>query len=223
MENKQVNLDDKKEKSAFLKSIEKPNNILKHLFETVYIDSKGDCYNMDSTIKQYQGRCVCETNLNEVFDIEEDCLFCLNTKEYARCLKGGKTKILSYEIKNNDFIIITTEENFIIGKYLDNKKLDMQYLRDIMNDISVSKDMNYLVEKFNNKEFVIVEDNDYPMTLTHRLCPGFNKSTDFSIDIHDNNPETFYGVFVNKIEERNKKDEIIFEMKVRYFYRFLKL
>jgi hypothetical protein len=38
-----------------------------------------------------------------------------------------------------------------------------------------------------------------------------------------NDNGTFYGVFRNKIEERNKKEEITFEMEIVYIYRFLDL
>jgi hypothetical protein len=50
-----------------------------------------------------------------------------------------------------------------------------------------------------------------------------NKSTSFNFSAKDNNDGTFYGVFNNKIETRNKKDEITFEMEILYMYRFMDL
>ena len=50
-----------------------------------------------------------------------------------------------------------------------------------------------------------------------------NKSSEFKLEIKENDNGTFHGVFKNKIEERNKKDEVTFEMEVTYIYRFLDL
>ena len=45
----------------------------------------------------------------------------------------------------------------------------------------------------------------------------------FNFKAKDNDDGTFYGVFENTVEERNKKDEITFGMKVIYIYKFMDL
>ena len=51
----------------------------------------------------------------------------------------------------------------------------------------------------------------------------FIPSGNFTFEAKDNGNGTFYGVFRNRIEERNKKEEITFELDVVYIYRFLDL
>jgi hypothetical protein len=50
-----------------------------------------------------------------------------------------------------------------------------------------------------------------------------NKSVYFNFSAKDNDDGTFYGIFNNKIETKNKKGETTFEMEVMYMYRFMDL
>jgi hypothetical protein len=81
-----------------------------------------------------------------------------------------------------------------------------------------------------NDECLVLEDfslnikkGKYDLLLTHKLFPMINKSSDFNFKAKENDNGSFYGIFENKIEERNKKEEITFEMKIVYLYRFLDL
>lgn len=222
-ENMIVELNDKKEKTAFLKGLEKNNNIIKNLFEEAFINSKGVSYNINSHISNYQGRCIGFTSFNEVLRIEENELFKLTPSVLVACLKAGKTGITHYEIKDNKFILFNKDEAYEIGEYLDNKEISIEYLEEMDENKTDETDIEYVLENFGNSEFVDLKVGEYNMMLTHRLFPVFNKSSSFKVGIYTKCEETFYGVFTNKIEERNKKDEVTFSAEIKYFYKFLHL
>jgi hypothetical protein len=113
--------------------------------------------------------------------------------------------------------------NYEVGEFQDNKKLNIDYINEITESVKYKCDVSDLIERFINKEFVNIKKDKYDLLLTHKLFPMINKSSEFNLEIKENDNGTFYGVFKNKIEERNKKDEITFEMEVTYIYRFLDL
>jgi hypothetical protein len=157
-----------------------------------------------------------------LFEIGENQLLKLNLKAISDCLKAGKSKIIGYFV-NGDLIFRTTEMNYEVGEFQDNKKLNIDYINEITENVKYKCDVSDLIERFINKEFVNIKKDKYDLLLTHKLFPMINKSSEFNLEIKENDNGTFYGVFKNKIEERNKKDEITFEMEVTYIYRFLDL
>lgn len=212
---------DKKEKSKLIKGLENINQILKNIFNEVFINNKGVCYNNESTL--LSGRCFCETNFNNFIEIKENQLFKLNTRVLYECLKAGKTKILGYTIVDSKYIFNTEIGDFTIGEFIDEEVLNMDKLKSILNNTTCSFNRNDLLERFSNKEFIDVDAGEYKMFITHKLFPSINKSKKLDIKIHDNNDGTFYSSFISKIEERNKKDEVTFDMNIYYMYKFIHL
>ena len=213
---------DKKVKSSFLKELENNNKILKNLFDEVYIDDAGLTFCVESKITN--GRVYCYTSLNKLFNIEENTLFKLNTGKVTECLKGGKTKITGYYTDDmNNLVISTTDKDYIIGYYEKDKKINFGYMEEIINNVNYSCNLNELLERFENKEFINIKKDKYDLILTHKLFPAINKAVSFDFSASDLDDGTFYGLFKNHIEERNKKDEITFEMNVYYIYRFMDL
>lgn len=222
-ENIIVELNDKKEKTAFLKGLEKNNDIAKNLFDEAFINNKGVIYNINSHISKYQGRCIAFTSFNNVLKIEDNELFKLIPSVLVACLKAGKTGITHYEIRDNKFILFNKGEEYEIGEYLDNKEISIEYLEEMDSEKIHETDVDFILEKFSNSEFVELKVGEYNMMLTHRLFPVFNKSNSFKVGVYVKCDETFYGVFTNKIEEVNKKGETTFSSEVKYFYKFLHL
>ena len=213
---------DKKFKSSFLKELETNIKIIKNLFVEAYIDDKGICYSIDSKIEN--GRVFCNTSLNSLFKIPENTLLKLIPDNNTECFKKGNTKILGLYIdKNNQVLIRTTEVDYPIGEFQPNKKLNIDYLNEIISNINYSCNLNELLERFDNKEFINIKKDRYDLILTHKLFPMVNKSVNFDFNAKMNDNGTFYGIFRNKIEEKNKKDEITFEMEITYIYRFMDL
>ena len=211
----------KKFKSSFLKTIESNLKILKLLYDEVYINSDGLAYSLESNLEN--GRVFCNTNINEVININKDELIKLNLKALTDCFKLGKTKIIGYEIANDDIIFRTTEMDYVVGTYEKDMKLNIDYLKEIVDNVEYKCNLNELIEKFSNKEFINIKRNNYDLILTHKLFPGINKSNNFDFSAKPNGNGTFYGVFRNVIEERNKKEEITFGIQITYIYRFLDL
>ena len=213
---------DKKFKSSFLKELESNIKIIKNIFDEVYIDSDGIGYSLDSKIEN--GRVFCNTSLNSLLLIPKGALLKLKPNSVTECLKNGKTKILGiYRDNDKNVIMRTTEVDFPIGEIQLNKKLNIEYINDIISNIDYKCNLNELIERFNNKEFINIKKDRYDLILTHKLFPMVNKSTSFDFGAKMNENGTFYGVFKNKIEERNKKDEITFEISITYIYRFMDL
>ena len=174
--------------------------------------SKNDC------------RIFCKTNLNEYLQVPEGVILKINSKSLSDCLKSGKTKILGFYVNNDNELIFKTETcDFNVGSYEFDKKLNIDYLNEICNSVDYTCDLTEVLDRFNNKEFVNIKKGKYDLILTHKLFPMVNKSLYFNFSAKDNNDGTFYGVFNNKIETRNKKDEITFEMEILYMYRFMDL
>lgn len=221
--NKIVELNDKKEKTAFLKALEKNNNIVKNLYDEAFINNEGICYNIKSHISKYQGRCIAYTSFNEVLDIQDNELFVLEPAKIANCLKAGKTGISHYEVKGGYLILFNSGIEYTIGRYIDNKEIDYSYLKEMDENKIKETEINHIMENFKEHEFVDLKVGEYGMMITHRLFPLFNKTTNFTVGMYSTCDETFYGVFTNTIEEKNKKEEVVFEAKIKYFYKFLHL
>lgn len=213
---------DKKFKSSFLKELENNVKILKNLFDIVYINDKGIVYALENKLEN--GRVYCKTGLAPIFNIPENSLLKLDLNRMTECLKAGKSKILGFSIdKENNILFKTIELDYVVGEIQENMQLNMDYIIDIVDNAEDRYSLNELLERFNNKEFISINKGGYDLILTHKLFPMVNKSVDFTFEAKDNNNGTFYGVFRNRIEERNKKEEITFEMTVVYIYRFLDL
>lgn len=212
---------EKKFKTSFLKDLENNVKIIKNLFDEVYIDKNGIGYSLESKLEA--GRVFCNTNLNLLFEIKENQLLKLNLKAISDCLKAGKSKIIGFFTENNILFFRNIEMDYEVGEFEDNKKLNIEYITDIINESRYDCNLNELLEKFSNKEFINVKKDKYDLLLTHKLFPMINKSNEFNFKAKDNDNGSFYGIFENKIEEKNKKDEITFSMEIVYLYRFLDL
>lgn len=214
---------DKRFKSEILKGIENNINILKNIYEEIYLNEFGFVYCVENLSKN-DCRILCKTNLNEFLQVPEGAVLRINSKSLSDCLKSGKTKILGFYVSNDNELIFKTETcDFNVGNYEFDKKLNIDYLNEICNSVDYTCDLTEVLDRFNNKEFVNIKKGKYDLILTHKLFPMVNKSTSFNFSAKDNNDGTFYGVFNNKIETRNKKDEITFEMEILYMYRFMDL
>lgn len=212
---------EKKFKTSFLKELENNVKILKNIYEEVYIDNKGYCYSLESKLDA--GRVYCVGSLNKLFEIKENELLKLNLKSISDCLKAGKTKIIGYSIMDSVLLFRTTEMDYEIGEFESDKKLNIDYLLNIEHEVDYICNLNELLDKFNNKEFINIKKGKYDLILTHKLFPMVAKSSEFNFKARDNDNGSFYGIFENTIEEKNKKDEITFSMKIVYIYRFLDL
>lgn len=211
---------EKKFKTSFLKDLENNVKILKNLFDEVYIDKEGVCYSLENKLNN--GRVLCRSSLNKLFDIDDWQLLKLNLKLVSDCLKAGKSKIIGYSVTDK-LIIRTIEMDYEVGVFENDIKLNIDYLNDIFNNIEYTCDLSDILPKFENKEFVSIKRNNYDLILTHKLFPVINKAVDFEFGAKSNDNGTFFGVFTNRIEERNKKEEITFQIEVIYVYRFLYL
>ena len=212
---------EKKFKTSFLKDLENNVKILKNIYDEVYIDNKGIAYSLESKLES--GRVYCNTNLNTLFEIKENQLLKLNMKVISDCLKAGKSKILGFYTDNNKLFFRNIEMDYEVGEFENGKKLNMNYIDEIVNQVEYKCDLSDLIERFNNKEFINIKKNKFDLLLTHKLFPMINKSNEFNFGAKVNDNGTFYGIFKNKIEERNKKDEVTFEIEITYIYRFLDL
>jgi hypothetical protein len=212
---------EKKFKTSFLKDLENNIKILKNIFDEVYIDNKGICYSLESKLEA--GRVYCNTNLNKLFEIEENKLLRLNMKAISDCLKAGKSKIIGFFVDKDKLIFRNVEMDYEVGEFQNNKKLNIDYINEIINNTCYTCNLSELIDRFNNKEFINIKKGKYDLILTHKLFPMINKSNDFNFKAKENDNGSFYGIFENKIEERNKKEEITFEMTIVYLYRFLDL
>ena len=144
-------------------------------------------------------------------------------KTISDCLKAGKSKILGFYTDENKLFFRNIEMDYEVGEFQNNKKLNIDYINEIINDTCYSCNLNELIDRFNNKEFINIKKGKYDLLLTHKLFPMINKSSDFNFKAKENDNGSFYGIFENKIEEKNKKEEITFEMRIVYLYRFLDL
>ena len=214
---------DKKFKSEILKGIENNINVLKNIYEEIYLNEFGFVYCVENLSKN-DCRILCKTNLNEYLQVPEGVILRINSKSLSDCLKSGKTKILGFYVNNDNELIFKTETcDFNVGNYEFDKKLNIEYLNEISNNVDYTCDLSEVLERFNNKEFVNIKKGKYDLILTHKLFPMVSKSIYFNFSAKDNNDGTFYGMFSNRIETRNKKDEITFEMEILYMYRFMDL
>lgn len=211
---------EKKFKTSFLKELENNVKILKNIYDEVYVNNEGVCYSLESKIES--GRVYCNSTLNNLFDIKDNQLLKLNLKAISDCIKAGKTKIIGFFV-DSSLVFRTTEMDYEVGSFEDDKKLNLDYIKEIEDNVNYKCNLNELIERFINKEFVNIRKDKYDLLLTHKLFPMVNKSCEFNLEVKENDNGTFYGVFRNKIQERNKKDEVTFEINVTYIYRFLDL
>ena len=211
---------EKKFKTSFLKELENNVKVLKNIYDEVYINNEGLCYSLESKLDS--GRVFCNSTLHKLFEIGENQLLKLNLKAISDCLKAGKSKIIGFFV-NGDLVFRTTEMDYEVGEFQDNKKLNIDYINEITKNVKYKCNISDLIERFINKEFVNIKKDKYDLLLTHKLFPMINKASEFNLEIKENDNGTFYGIFKNKIEERNKKDEITFEIEITYIYRFLDL
>lgn len=213
---------DKKFKTSILKGIENNINILKNLYDEIYLDSEGVVYSLDSKIEN--GRVICKTNLHEFINVPIDNILKINSKSLVECFKAGKTKILGFFIDDLDNLIFRTEAvDYNVGNLEEGKKLNISGLENIINNANYKSNLNELLERFSNKEFINIKKDKYDLILTHKLFPMINKCVNFEFKAKDNEDGTFFGVFNNEIIEKNKKDEITFKMDIIYMYRFMDL
>lgn len=211
---------EKKFKTSFLKDLENNVKILKNIYDEVYINNEGICYSLESKLDS--GRVYCKSSINKLFEIKENQLLKLNLKAISECLKAGKSKIIGFSA-DNELVFRTTEMDYEVGVFENEKKLNIDYIVNIVEKTDYKCNLNELIDRFINKEFINIKKDKYDLLLTHKLFPVVNKSTEFNFEAKMNDNGTFYGVFRNKIEERNKKEEITFEMEIVYIYRFLDL
>lgn len=217
MDNILIEFNDKKAKSKYLKSLEFINHRFKNIFNSVYIDNKGYCFSTD-VINRNIGRIFLKTNLiKDLFTIDERDLLCLYPKQVYNCIKSGKTKILSLISRNSSLYMITTENEYKIADIIKEQKLNIDRYLDIINNVSLDKNDDILLERLLNKEFVDFEIGEYKMFLTHKLFPTINKIDIINIGINDTNDKTFYAIF--KFISKEKDNEII----TNYIYRFAKI
>lgn len=212
---------DKKFKSSLLKELENSVKILKNIFDEILINNEGIVYHLDNKLNN--GRVYAKTTLHKIFNIPEDSLLNLDLNKMSECLKVGKSKLIGFSIENNNLIFKTAELDYIVGELREGKKLNTMYIEDIVSKTNYRCSLNNLIERFNNKEFINIKCDKYDLILTHKLFPMVNKSVNFEFEAKDNDNGSFYGVFRNLIEERNKKDEITFSIEIVYLYRFLDL
>lgn len=211
---------DKKFKSSFLKELENNVKIVKNVFDIIFVNSDGITYSLENKLDN--GRVYCKTSLHEIFNIPDSSLLKLDLNRIVECLKAGKSKILGFCVDKDDGVILkTTELDYAIGEIQEEMKLNIDYIEDIVNNVEYKCNLNELLDKFNNKEFINIKKDKYDLILTHKLFPSINKSTNFTFEAKDNNNGTFYGVFRNTIEDKNKKEEVVFSIDVVYIYRFL--
>ena len=212
---------EKKFKTSFLKDLENNVKVLKNIYDEAFINDKGVCYSLESKLES--GRVFCNSSLHKLFEIKENQLLKLNMKTISDCLKAGKSKILGFYVDHNKLIFRNVEMDYIVGEFEDGKKLNIRYIDDIVNQIEYKCDLSDLIDRFIDKEFINIKKDKFDLILTHKLFPMINKSNKFSFGAKVNDNGTFYGVFKNKLEERNKKEEITFEFEITYIYRFLDL
>lgn len=213
---------DKSFKSKFLKAVENNINILKNLYDEIFIDSNGKIFSINSKISN--GRVFCNSSLHTILNIPENTILKINPKALVDCLKAGKTKILGcYTDIYNNLIFKTTECDYTVGEYEENKKLNINNIEEIINKVDYKCNLNDLLDRFDKKDFINTKRGKYDLIITHKLFPMINKCKNFDLFINENSDGTFYGVFRNRIEEKNKKDEIVFELCIHYIYRFMDL
>ena len=218
MDNVIIEFDDKKTKTNFLKALEFVNHRFKNIFNSVYVNKDGYCYSSD-VINKNIGRIFIKTDIiNTLFNIKERDVLCLYPKEIYNCIKSGKTKILSIISRYNDIIILTTENEFRIGTYIKEQKLNIDKYLEIVKNSIINKNSDDLLDRLLSKEFIDFTLEDYKMFITHKLFPSINKIDTINVGITDTTDNTFYAIF--KFTSKDNKDN---KLTTIYIYRFAKL
>lgn len=217
MDNILIEFNDKKTKSKYLKSLEFINHRFKNIFNSVYINNEGYCFSTD-VINRNIGRIFLKTDLiKDLFTIEERDLLQLYPKQIYDCIKSGKTKIISILSRDDSIYMITTENEYKIADMIKEQKLNIDKYLDIIDNISINKNVDNLLERLLNKEFVDFEIDGYRMFLTHKLFPTINKIDTINIGINDTQDKTFYAMFEFISKEKDNK------ITTNYLYRFAKI
>lgn len=210
-----VEFDNKKEKSAFLNTLDFFNNMVKNIYNMVIFDYNGKVFSTDMKLEGC--KCLCETSgLSNLFQLNEGDLIQLICQNIYECIKNGKTKIESMTVKLDKIYINTTEGEYHIGNYICDDELNIDKLLSIQNSEGICSNCNDLIDMFKEKKFIDYNVNGYRMFLTHKLFTNLTKITNINVHIIPMD-KTFYAIF----EFTHKyKDKYI---KIYYFYHFVKL
>lgn len=214
----------KKEKSSFLNGIWKVNQFVKNIFEEAYIDSLGRIYNTES--KVIMGRVLIYSNFHEFINIPEGWVLKINTRILYDSINNGKTKLTGYEIFNNEFIMKSVEGDYRIGTF-ENVVLNLRAIENIMDNINNDViDITDKIELIDEKKVVTIPfDDTKEVYLCNKTVPNVTskKCDKLTIQTKDNSDDTFYSITHGLFQERNKKEEVVFSIDIKYFYRHLKL
>lgn len=214
----------KKEKSSFLNGIWKVNQFAKNIFDEVYIDNLGRIYNTDS--KVIMGRVVMYSNFNEFIEIPEGWVLKINTRVLYDSINNGKTKLTGYEIFNNEFIMKSTEGDYHIGSF-ENVVLDLRAIQNIIDNSNKDIiDITDKIELIDDKKVVTVPiEEGKEVYVCNKTVPNVTakKCERLTIETKDNDNDTFYSILHGVFTEKNKKEEVVFRIDIKYFYRHLKL
>lgn len=214
----------KKEKSSFLNGIWKVNQFAKNIFDEAYIDNLGRIYNTDS--KVIMGRVVMYSNFNEFIEIPEGWVLKINTRVLYDSINNGKTKLTGYEIFNNEFIMKSTEGDYHIGSF-ENVVLDLRAIQNIIDNSNKDIiDITDKIELIDDKKVVTVPiEEGKEVYVCNKTVPNVTakKCERLTIETKDNDNDTFYSILHGVFTEKNKKEEVVFRIDIKYFYRHLKL
>lgn len=214
----------KKEKSSFLNGIWKVNQFAKNIFDEAYIDNLGKIYNTDS--KVIMGRVVMYSNFNEFIEIPEGWVLKINTRVLYDSINNGKTKLTGYEIFNNEFIMKSTEGDYHIGSF-ENVVLDLRAIQNIIDNSNKDIiDITDKIELIDDKKVVTVPiEEGKEVYVCNKTVPNVTakKCERLTIETKDNDNDTFYSILHGVFTEKNKKEEVVFRIDIKYFYRHLKL
>lgn len=214
----------KKEKSSFLNGIWKVNQFAKNIFDEAYIDNLGRIYNTDS--KVIMGRVVMYSNFNEFIEIPEGWVLKINTRVLYDSINNGKTKLTGYEIFNNEFIMKSTEGDYHIGSF-ENVVLDLRAIQNIIDNSNKDIiDITDKIELIDDKKVVTVPiEEGKEVYVCNKTVPNVTakKCERLTIETKDNDNDTFYSILHGVFTEKNKKEDVVFRIDIKYFYRHLKL
>lgn len=214
----------KKEKSSFLNGIWKVNQFAKNIFDEAYIDNLGKIYNTDS--KVIMGRVVMYSNFNEFIEIPEGWVLKINTRVLYDSINNGKTKLTGYEIFNNEFIMKSTEGDYHIGSF-ENVVLDLRAIQNIIDNSNKDIiDITDKIELIDDKKVVTVPiEEGKEVYVCNKTVPNVTakKCERLTIETKDNDNDTFYSILHGVFTEKNKKEDVVFRIDIKYFYRHLKL
>ncbi len=210
-----VEFDNKKEKSAFLNTLEFFNNMTKNIYNSIIFDYDGNVFSTDMKLEGC--KCLCETSgLKDLFNLNKGDLIQLICQNVYECIKNGKTKIESMTVKYNEIYINTTDGEYQIGNYIISDELNIDKLMEIRANRGICSNCNDLIDLFKEKKFIDYDIHGYRMFLTHKLFSNLTKINNINIQIVPTD-KTFYSIFEFTHEYKDKY------IKIYYFYHFVKL